>query len=74
MSFPFFRIMKNTIYSDTSLDKTLTIVYNVFTRRSPVKNGEGWFFYTLRGACARTRCHKLSRIKKQKKGKDYEAY
>ncbi len=41
-----------------SLDKTLNIVYNEFARRSPTQNGEGWFFYTLRGARARTRCHK----------------
>ena len=74
MPFPFFSFSINTICSDVSLDKTLNIVYNEFARRSPVKNGEGWFFYTLRGASARTRCHKLSRIKKQKKGKDYEAY
>ena len=66
MSFPFFRISINTIYSDMSLDKALNIVYNEFTRRSPAKNGEGWFFYTLRGARVRTRCH----TKTQKKGKN----
>ncbi len=74
MSFPFFSFSKNTICSDISLDKVLNIVYNEFTRRSPAQNGEGWFFYTLRGARGRTRCHKAENKINERKGKDYEAY
>ena len=49
-----------------SLDKTLNIVYNEFARRSPTKNGEGWFFYTLRGARGRTRYHKDENKRKER--------
>ena len=34
----------NTISCNTPLDKILNVVYNVFTRRLPPKNGGGWFF------------------------------
>ena len=34
----------NTISCKIPLDKTLNVVYNKFTRRSPPQNGEGWFF------------------------------
>ena len=66
MSFPFFSFSKNTICSDMSLDKTLNIVYNEFARRSPTKNGEGWFFYTLRGARGRMRYHKDENKRKER--------
>ena len=68
MSFPFFRIMKNTIYSDTSLDKTLNIVYNVFARRSSGASRRGMVFLTLtwRGRICAYRARTSIKIQERK--------